>query len=145
MSSKPGGYSQAIGGQRGCRKAAGIRRLFTNFDRIEFRGRLEPLGAPATVIPARPAIAVVAMIPIIAMIPVTAITIPVAVTFMVPPALVAKMREHLEATLLAVVEGLVERVGGIRDTLQHGRRGRHPVGAFAQARHRIIRLLRIAC
>src|SRR6202035_5231128 len=80
---------------------------------IEFRGRLEPLGTPAAVIPARPAIAVVAMIPIIAMIPVAAaiaVAITIIAVFMVPPALVVEMRQHLEATLLAVVEGLVERI-----------------------------------
>src|ERR1700678_991934 len=104
------------------------------------RGRLEPLGAPAAVIPARPAIAVVATIPIAAAIPVT---IAVAVGFMVPPALVAEMGEDLEAPLLAIVEGLVEWVGGVRDTLQHSRRGRHPVGTRAQPRDRIVRLLRI--
>ena len=60
-----------------------------------------------------------------------------------PPPAVADMREEREATLLAVVEGLVERIGRIRDTLQRRRRGRHPVGAFAQARYRIVRLLRI--
>src|SRR6476646_5696890 len=103
----------------------------------EFSG---PLGTPAAAIPVRPAIAVVAMIPIIPMILVAAITIPVAIAiivgFMTPPAFVAEMREHLETTLLAVVEGLVERISGIRDTLQHSRRGHHPLGVFAQARHR---------
>src|ERR1700722_10825140 len=110
--------------------------------------RLEPFGASPAVIPARPAIAVVAMIRIIPVIPVAAaITVAIAIIaiFMVPPAFVAEMRENLEAALLAVVEGLVERVGGIGDTLQHRRRGRPPVSAFAQARHRIVRLLRIIC
>src|SRR5450756_3216775 len=50
--------------------------------------------------------------------------------------------EHREAPLLALVEGLVERVGRISDLLQRRRRGRHVVGAFAQACHR-IRLLGI--
>ena len=48
-----------------------------------------------------------------------------------------------EPALLAVVEGLVERIGGIGDLLHRRRRGRHVVGALAQARHRIVRLLRI--
>jgi hypothetical protein len=50
-----------------------------------------------------------------------------------------------EAALLALVEGLVERVGGIRDPLHRRRRGGHGLGAVAQPRHRIaILLLRIA-
>jgi hypothetical protein len=87
------------------------------------------------------------MIPVAAAIAVAiavAVAIAIIVGFMVPPAFVAEMGKDLEATLLAVIEGLVERISGIRDTLHHSRRGRHPVGAFAQARHRIIRLLRIA-
>jgi len=53
--------------------------------------------------------------------------------------------EELEggSALLAVVQGLVERVGRVRDLLQRHRRGCHVVGALAQARHRIRRLLRI--
>jgi hypothetical protein len=38
MSSKPKGYSQASGGARENRKAAGNRRLFLKPRRIEFRG-----------------------------------------------------------------------------------------------------------
>src|ERR1700691_6138261 len=107
------------GRRRRARKPKSRRNpaAFLNFRSIEFRRLLEPFGASAAVIPARPAIAVAA--------------IAIAVRFMVPPALVAEMREELEATLLAVVKGLVERIGRIRDALQRGRGDRHPVGPCA--------------
>jgi hypothetical protein len=35
MSSKPGGYSPAIGADRKSEKAAGIRRLFLYFERLK--------------------------------------------------------------------------------------------------------------
>jgi hypothetical protein len=38
MSSKPAGYSQAVGGEHGSRKAAGIRRLFLTFNRSNCAG-----------------------------------------------------------------------------------------------------------
>src|ERR1700738_2853274 len=91
--------------------------------------RLEPLGiASPTVVP-------IAVMAIHAML-----------ETMVPPAVAAEpphVGQEGKAPFLAVVEGLVERVGGVRDLLQRGRRGRHIVGTFAQARHRIVRLLRI--
>src|SRR5579859_1545280 len=64
-----------------------------------------------------------------------------------PPALSAKaagpVRQDGEAALLAVVQRLVKRIGGIGDLLHGGRRRRHIVGALAQAAHRVIRFLRV--
>src|SRR5258708_2960503 len=86
--------------------------------------------------------------PLVTAIPVAVVAIPVhaALEPVVPAFAAAKafhMGQHGETTLLALVEGLVERVGRIRDLLQRRRRGSHIVGAFAQAGHRILRLLLI--
>src|ERR1700734_3921269 len=105
MSSKPGSYSQP--GTREYRrpKAAGIRRL--SQVSADWTSALEPLGTASAMIPARPAIPVVtvaAAIPVAPAIPVAAAipiaVIAVAVGFVVPPSMMAKMRENLEATLL---------------------------------------------
>src|SRR5215469_7561920 len=60
-----------------------------------------------------------------------------------PPALVLEplvpAGQQGEAPLLAVIERLVERVGGIGDLLHRGCHRRHVVSAFAQARNGIIR------
>ena len=105
MSSKPERYSKAPGKERTEPKSRRNPAAFAQASIDRNSRRLEPLGAaPATMIPARPAIAAVATIPI------ATVAIPVAVGFLVPPALVAEMREDLEATLLAVVEGLVKRI-----------------------------------
>src|ERR1700722_9783339 len=96
---------------------------------------LEPLGAaPAAMVSVRPvaeaAIAVLAA----------------AIHAALPPALAAEpvspVCQDGEPALLAFVEGLVQRVSRIGDLLHRGRRGSHIVGAAAQARHRILRLLR---
>src|SRR4051812_30769622 len=47
--------------------------------------------------------------------------------------------QHGEAPLLALVQGLVERIGGIGDLLQGRRRRPHVLGALAQAGDRILR------
>src|SRR3984957_17638192 len=81
--------------------------------------------------------------------PVAAIAVPAAIavhatlkTMVAPPALAAEPASHMgqdgEPAFLAVVEGLVERVGRIGDLLQRGGRGRHIVGALAQPRHRVV-------
>ena len=79
------------GHRRGARKPKS-RRNPAAFPQISIGGipqHLEPIGTPAAVIPARSAIAIVAMIPITAMIPVAAVAIAI---FMVPPAAMAEMR-----------------------------------------------------
>src|SRR5579859_4676046 len=77
------------------------------------------------------------------------VTVPVAVTLdpaVTPAALpteTVRVGEDGKPALLALVQRLVERIGGVGDLLQRGRRGRHVVGALAQPRDRIIRLLLI--
>jgi hypothetical protein len=76
----------------------------------------------------------------------TAIPAPVAITAihaMVPPATAESafhMRQDGQAAFLALIERFVERVSRIGDAFHRRRRGRHPVGALAQARHRIARI-----
>src|ERR1700692_376975 len=85
---------------------------------------LEPLGsAPTAMVPARPV--VVAMIPVT-----TAIAVATAIHAALPPAFAAAepaspMRQDGKAALLAVVEGLVQRISRIRDLLQRRRRRGH--------------------
>ena len=84
MSSKPAGYSPAIGAGQN-EKAAGIRAAFPGFDRSKWRGS-EPLGAARPpLIPARPAIPIVAAIPVRAAIAAIAIH-HAALEAAVPPA-----------------------------------------------------------
>src|ERR1700694_3273412 len=140
MSSKPARYSPATIAGSKCEKAAGIRRLFLHSERLKASAaRLEPLRVTsATVIPARSAIPIVAVIAVAA--------IRAMLESMVLPAsaeLASHMGQDGKAAFLAVVEGLVERVGRVSDTLHRRRRGCHGVGAFAQARHRIVGVLRI--
>src|SRR6476646_2985257 len=129
MSSTPAGYSPVIRTAHRDEKAARIQRLFltVSIDRVTACA-LEPL-APAVTIHARP----------------TAVAIPAALEAAVPPTSAAEAASHMgqdgEAALLAVVQGLVERVGRVRDPLHRRCGGRHVVGPFAQARHHIIRLL----
>src|SRR5580692_4283191 len=77
------------GRRRRARKPKSRRNpaAFLNFRSIEFRRPLEPFGASAAMIPARPAVAVATI----------AMAIAAAVGFMVPPALVAELREDREA------------------------------------------------
>ena len=65
MSSKPAGYSGSSRRSPAIEKAAGIRRLFPEFRFQRSRPGLEPLAvAMAAMVPARPAIPVVATIPV---------------------------------------------------------------------------------
>src|ERR1700731_2133387 len=102
--------------------------------------RLEPFGVAAATIAARTAISIATGIPIATAIHAVleAATSP---TFAAEPA--RPVREDGEAALLAVVQGLVERVSCIGDLLHRRCRGRHVVGAFAKAADRIARVLRI--
>src|SRR5436309_7715257 len=131
MSSKPAGYSPAIGNAGKSEKAAGSRRLFHwCFDRLTACA-LEPLASAATIHAGRAT-------------PV-AIAVHAALKAVLPPMPTAQAASHMgqdgEPAFLAVVQGLVERVSDVGDTLHRRRRGRHAVGAVAQARHRIVRLL----
>src|SRR6266576_1332193 len=86
---------------------------------LDRRERLEPLATAAVAIPT-PAVTAIAVTAIKSAVP------PAAAEPAVP------LRQNGEATPLAFVEGLVERIGHVRDT-PHRRRGcRHGVGAFAQ-------------
>src|SRR3984893_2039060 len=132
MSSKPAGFSRPIGTAGKDEKKPPESGGSSTFPGDRRAARSEPLRAfPVTMVPARAAVTIVA-----------AITVAKAV---VPPALAvpAHMRQDGKATFLAFIEGLVERVSRVSDLLQRCRRGRHSVGAFAQARHRILRLLLI--
>src|SRR6185312_14016555 len=98
-----------------------------------FLPRSEPLGAAsvaAILAAARVTIPVAVAAAALAVLPATAET-------------ALHMGQDPEPALLAVVESLVERIGGIGDLLQRHRRCRHVVGALAQPRHRIVGLLRI--
>src|SRR5216683_3532120 len=111
MSSKPVEFSRPSAAGRRREKAAGIRRRFLGFCAIKEWCRSEPLSvALAVMIPARPAIAIVATIAV------TALGSPM------PPTLGAEaafhMGQHGEAAFLALVEGLVKRVSRVRDLLQ---------------------------
>src|SRR5882757_1754616 len=115
--------------------------FYWDFDRSQAGAAgLEPLRAAlATMVPARPAV------PVITTAPIAVIAVRAAHEPVVPPASATEpafhMRQDGEATLLAVVERLVERISRVRDPLHRCRRGRHGVGAVAQPRHRIVRLL----
>src|SRR5437667_5318567 len=93
--------------------------------------RLEPLASAATIY-ARRATPV-------------AIAVHAALKAVLPPMPAAEAAPHMgqdgEPAFLAIVQGLVERVSRVGDPLHRRRRGRHAVGAVAQARHRIVRLL----
>src|SRR4051812_32464437 len=84
--------------------------------------RLQPLGA-AFAVP----VASGAAIPIITAIPVAATVAVVALKTAMVPAFTAEPAFHMgqdrKASLLAVVQGLVERIGGIGDLLQRRRCG----------------------
>src|SRR5258707_7680341 len=124
-----GGISPAIGTAHGNEKAAGIQRLFltVSVDPVTACA-LEPL-APVATIHARP----------------TPVAIHAALEAAMPPTSAAEAAPHIgqdgEAAFLAVVQGLVERISRVCDPLHRRCRGWHSVGAFAQARHHIIRLL----
>src|ERR1700680_2935782 len=96
--------------------------------------RLEPFGVAATTIAARTTIPIATAIHAV----LEAATSP---TFAAEPA--RPVRQDGEAALLAVVQGLVERVSCIGHLLHRRCRGGHVVGAFAQAADRIARVLRI--
>src|SRR5258705_1832948 len=116
------------------------------FGGLEVR-RLELLGAASvTPVPARPAIPVITAIPIVATAPIAVIAVHSAHEAMGSPAAAEtafRVRQDRKPALLGVIEGLVERVGRVGDALHRSRRGCHGVGAIAQARHRIVRLLLI--
>src|SRR5882672_10050847 len=128
---------------------------FSGFRRYRDRSAesecLEPLAAA----PIRAAVAIVA-IPVETTTPaaVVAVTVKAAVrahtalphTAVVAPAFAAAktvlhVGQHGKPALLAVIQRLVERVGGIGDFLHRRSRGCHVVGALAQACYRIVRLL----
>src|SRR6516164_7682806 len=131
MSSKCARFSQTPKRGASRRKAAGIRRLCWQLEEpldapvlgTRWRSTLEPLRTS----PARPAVAVTAAIE------------PAA-----SPAFSAEtagaMGQDGEATLLALVERLVERIGRVGDLFHRRCRRRHAVGALAQPRHRVARL-----
>src|SRR5215208_1321667 len=84
------------------------------------------------------AISAVAVVPV-------SVALPAHFALVVPPASPAAepavhTGQHGKPALLAVIEGLVERVGGFRDLLHGRRRGGHRLGPVAQPRHRILRL-----
>src|SRR5260370_10638934 len=114
-----GGISPAIGTASKNEKAAEIQRLFltVSIDRVT-AGALEPL-APAATIHARPA----------------PVAIHAALEAAVPPTSAAEAAPHMgqdgEAAFLAVVQGLVERVGRVCDPLHRRCGGCHVVSAFA--------------
>src|SRR3954452_14451919 len=118
MSSKPTGYSQ--GHRRGptSEKAAGIQRLFLKvLERGRSAASLEPL-APAAMLHA-PAI------------PLAVIAVHAAHKPVVPPAPASEpphTRQDGEAALLAIVQGLVERISRVRDARHRRRGGSHVVG-----------------
>jgi hypothetical protein len=141
MSSKPAGYSRAAARLKKPPKSSDF--LHPEQSRL---AQLEPVRpASATTIHA-----MVTMIPTGPAIPITIVAIHHAVLeSMVPPTstvdAASHMRQNRKPTLLAVIESLVERIGGISDFLHRRRHRRHVVGAFAQARHRIAGLLHILC
>src|ERR1700748_1534790 len=104
------------------------RRFPGGFSRFpESLKRSEPLRAPPSAVLFTVALAVHAPLP-----------------GAVAPTLTAmQMGQHLEPTLLAVIQGLVERIGRIGDLLQGRRRSCHVVGTLAQAGDRIFLLLAI--
>src|SRR3984885_1397855 len=129
---KAGGFSPAEVPASSREKAAGIRRLSACLDQVALK-RLQPLGAaPSVSVAARSAIPVITAIPIAATI--TVVTLKTALT----PTFAAETAFHVgedrEAALLAVVEGLVQRIGGVGDLLQGRGSGPHGLGALAQAR-----------
>src|SRR6185503_7652421 len=104
-------------------------------------GASEPFGTalgPPTV----PVIAISA----VAVVPVR-VALPAHFAVVVPPASPAAepavhTGQHGKPALLAVIEGLVERVGGFRGLLHGPRRARHPRGPGPQPRPGIRRLRR---
>src|ERR1700675_4210408 len=135
MSSKPLGFSRPCRGGENAKS----RRIPAAFPWIFgdwSTARLEPAGVPIAV--------AVHMIPVAAAVPIAAHHAMLEAAMMPTTAEPAfHMGQDGKPALLAVVERLVERVGRIGDLLQRGRRGRHVVGAFAQARDRIVGLLLI--
>src|ERR1700752_5217524 len=97
--------------------------------------RSEPLAAAVV----GPAVAVVT-VAVEAALAGAAVAVETAVHHPMAPAETAvHTGEHRKAGLLALIEGLVGRVGGIGDLLHRGGGGRHGVGALAQASHGIGR------
>src|SRR5258708_31598648 len=96
-------------------------------------------------VPARRAIPIVT-IAVVAAAPIAIVSIHAALESAVPPASAAEPSFHVgqdgEATFLAVVETLVERIRRISDALHRARGGGNGLGAVAQAHHRIIGSLR---
>src|SRR5581483_678711 len=123
MSSKRGGFFPGSSRAREQQKAAGFRRLGSCPSGRDARTS-EPLAAAAAAI---------------------SVTAHAAFHPAMTPALAsaeaAVVGQQREPPLLALVERLVERVGRIRDLLQRGGRRRHVVGALAQPRDRVFRLL----
>src|SRR5664279_5923865 len=120
MSSKPARYSPVIGSKGKNEKTAGIPAVFPLFQSVK-GVPLEPLGAASAIaVPAGSAVP----IPVVTAIPVKAAIAAIAIHHAVLEAAVAPapaakpalhMRQDRQAALLAVVEGLVERVGSIGD------------------------------
>src|SRR6266481_8439897 len=146
MSSKVSGFSRHNPLKGKSKKPPESGGCCWAFCGLEVR-RLELLGAaPVTPIPARPAIPVITAVPIVATAPIAVIAVHSAHEAMGPPASAEtafRMRQDRKPALLGIIKGLVERVSRISDVLHRSRRGRHGVGAIAQARHRIVRLLLI--
>src|SRR5438034_6878810 len=131
MSSKPTGYSPGHRQRWQERKSRRVPAAFSFcFDRLTACA-LEPLASAATIY-ARRATPV-------------AIAVHAALKAVLPPMPAAEAAPHMgqdgEPAFLAIVQGLVERVSRIGDPLHRRLRGRHAVGAVAQARDRIVRLL----
>src|SRR5258705_2737750 len=135
-------FSRALAGSRNGKKPLDFSGFCRGPDTPRRSGASEPLRAA----PVRSAIPVIAIPVIVAIAVGAAVHAHPALGIAVAPASPAAkaavhMGQHGEPALLAVIQRLVERVGRISDLLQDTGRGRPIVGAVAQARHRIVRLL----
>src|SRR6202790_3021895 len=126
MSSKAAGFSRPSRKRKSRRNPAASSR----FRPIEAGPRSEPVGAAA-----------VAVIPVAIAVAIHAMLVAAMAFAALGPAL-HMVGQDGEAAFLAVVQRLVERVSRVGDLLHRCRRAGHVVGAFAQAGHRIVRLLR---
>src|SRR4051812_42309489 len=131
-------FSRALADRRNSKKPLDFSGFCRCSDRTRSRGASEPFGTA----PVRAAIPVTT----VAAVPGGAVKAAVhahsALNPVMPPAFPAPNPVHAgqdrEPALLAVVQRLVERVGGLRDLLHGPGRRRHILGPVTQARYRIV-------
>src|SRR6476661_3408266 len=120
-------FSKASSTACGMRKAAGFQRLPPGSNPRKIPGGSEP----ALAVPVRAAVAVETVMEAFHEAVVPRAVLAAAKRAVMPG-------QHGEASLLALVEGLVEGIGGIGDLLQGGGGRAHVLGALAQAGDRIL-------